>query len=385
MSSLARLAVLVAAISLLPPPSSAQSPASPQLIPRTHSQREQNYRNLHRIFLNVQVTTPSGQPAEDLHPAGFTLLVDHQPQAIASFQSIHANPSAIPARVVLVVDALNNSAGKVAAFRKEIAKYLQSSSGPLPNPTAIAVLSERGLQLGETSTDRARSLHHLDTLSSGLHAISCRDTTPEFAEGAPDGHRDPNPRLDCLSHLFNSSVSALNTLAESLAENHRKAGQARRNIIIWIGRGWPLLNNRGYTPDSPETKAGFYRNLVSISSALAQGQVTLSAVASTEVLPVSQKNLTSSYFVQGVSNAEDAVAANLSLQAFALQSGGMVFNTGKDLAAQIARCVADAQSYYQLSFEYPPSPTFGQQHALEVKIDQPDLTVRTRTLYYAEQ
>jgi hypothetical protein len=47
--------------------------------------------------------------------------------------------------------------------------------------------------------------------------------------------------------------------------------------------------------------------------------------------------------------------------------------------------MADSANYYQLSFDTPPSNNFGEYHSIEVKLDRPDLTARTRTLYYAEQ
>jgi hypothetical protein len=59
--------------------------------------------------------------------------------------------------------------------------------------------------------------------------------------------------------------------------------------------------------------------------------------------------------------------------------------SAKDIAGQIARCAVDLESYYSLAFEYPPASQFGEYHSLEVKIDKPDIAVRTRKLYYAEQ
>ena len=46
--------------------------------------------------------------------------------------------------------------------------------------------------------------------------------------------------------------------------------------------------------------------------------------------------------------------------------------------------MADAQLYYALSFELPPAGSPGEFHSLEVKTDDPALTVRTNTNYYAE-
>jgi hypothetical protein len=278
---------------------------------------------------------------------------------------------------------LNNSAGKVASYRKAVAKYLLSGSGPLLNPTSIAVLSERGSGLSSFSTDRTAVLRDLNELSGGIQTMSCRDTTYERAQESYD--RDPNPRLECLDHLFNSSIAALNSIGEWLVLSRSKLHRPARTAVIWLGRGWPLLNEPGFMPDTPEIEESFHRNLVNISGALTEAQVTLDAVASNAFIPVSGKKLTNSYFFQGVSATDDAVAAGLSLQAFAWQSGGIVLSSTKDITAQIARCVADAQSYYLLSFDYSPSSSFGERHTLDVTVGRSGLMTRTRTLYYAEQ
>lgn len=368
---------------MLLPPLTPQS-QFPRLIPRSHAEREQNYQSHHRIYLSVQVTAPSGQPIESLQPSDFTLLQDHQPRPFTSLRLMDSGSQVPPARVTLVLDALNNSAGKVTSYRKQIAKYLQSGTAPLANPTSIALLSERGIQLASASTDRAAVLRQLDQLAGNLQSLSCRDTTLALQETNPGEARDPNPQLGCFDHLFNGSIIALNTLAESLINQRKKPNQPQRNLVLWFGRGWPLLNQRGYIPDTHDIKADFYSNLVTVSGALTEAQVTLHALASSEVLPVSRKKLPDSYFFQGASSPKDTTAANLSLQAFAFQSGGTVSESNKDLAAQIARCVPEVQSYYLLQFDYPPAHDTGEYHSLEIKLNPPGPAVRTRTLYYAE-
>lgn len=376
----------------LPPVVSAQSsappgPRFPQLIPRTHSEREQKYEDLHRVILNVQVTTTAGQPALDLEQSDFNLLVDNQRSKISSFQRAGNDSAATPVRVVLVIDALNNSAGRVGSYRKAISKYLQSGSGALVNQTAIAVLSDRGMEMSPFSDDRAAVMRELNNRSGKIDSMSCRDIalqgSMESSSAIPS--HDPNARPDCLDRLFNSSVSGLNSLAESLVLSRSRSHRPLRTIIIWLGRGWPLLNEIGYMPDTLDTKESFYRNFVNVSEALTEAQVTLDDVASTEFLPVGQKKLQSSYFFQGVSASKDAAASNLALQAFAWQSGGVVLNSTRDIASEIARCVADARSYYLIGFSYPPAKGFGERHMVEVSVGRSDLITRTRTIYYAEQ
>jgi hypothetical protein len=46
--------------------------------------------------------------------------------------------------------------------------------------------------------------------------------------------------------------------------------------------------------------------------------------------------------------------------------------------------MADTTAYYELSFNAPPPDRRNQYHTLQIKINQPGLTARTRTGYYAE-
>ena len=56
-------------------------------------------------------------------------------------------------------------------------------------------------------------------------------------------------------------------------------------ILIWIGPGWPLLTNHEFTPDPPQLKENFFEQLVGVSMALREAQVTLDAIASPEPQP----------------------------------------------------------------------------------------------------
>ena len=375
------------------PPFAIQSvePQTPHLIPRTREERKRRYQNQQRLFLSVQVSALSGTPAVGLKQSDFAIFEDGSLQAIASFQSIQGHSEDDPTRVVLVLDTVNNSSGKVTHFRKEIERYLKEGSDRLANPTSIALLSDRGVQLGAPHQDRNLVLKELDELAGNLHTLTCADTVPALTcsvRATRDGSSppcDPNPRLECLDHLFNSSVTAINSLADELVNTMRKVTNPDRVILIWVGSGWPLLNERGYTPDTREGKESFYRDLVTVSSALTEGHVTLDAIASSQPLPVSLKHIRESFFFQGVPDENHATAASLALQALAYQSGGMVLTSTKDIANQISRCVADSQSYYLLSLDNPPATRDGEYHALEVKVDKPGLTVRTRTVYYAER
>jgi VWFA-related protein len=334
--------------------------------------------------LSVQALSASGERTAELKESDFTILDDRQSRKITSFQSIQTGSAGNQARIILVLDTVNNSAATVKRFRDEVEKYLESGNGLLVNPTSIALFSEGGIKVAAPSQDRTELVKDLHELAGNVRTESCANTTSasqcqELGPHVNSRACDPNPHLECLDHLFNSSVTALTSLAQEQANN------PGRLIVVWIGKGWPMLNEPGFTPDSPEVKGSFYRNLVTVSSALTQAQVTLDAVASSEGLPIGQKHIHDSFFFQGVSDESHVSAASLSLQALAYQSGGVVLTSAKDIAGQIARCIADSESYYSIAFEYAPASKFGEYHSLEVKVNKPNITTRTRTLYYAEQ
>ena len=59
-------------------------------------------------------------------------------------------------------------------------------------------------------------------------------------------------------------------------------------------------------------------------------------------------------------------------------------NSTNDLAAAIATCAADAGDYYVLSFDARKSQKPNEYHSIEIKVEKPNATVRTRTGFYAQ-
>jgi VWFA-related protein len=89
--------------------------------------------------------------------------------------------------------------------------------------------------------------------------------------------------------------------------------------------------------------------------------------------------------VKGLTSANKVEGGGyLALQVLAAQSGGLVLNSSNDLEKLFASCVLDAKAYYTLSFDAPPADHPNEYHSLEVRVNKPDVKVRTRTGYYAQ-
>lgn len=76
---------------------------------------------------------------------------------------------------------------------------------------------------------------------------------------------------------------------------------------------------------------------------------------------------------------------DLALPVLAIHSGGRVLDTPGDLSDQIAGCIAEAPTYYTLTFDPPPAKHVDEYHEIALRVvDKPQLKARTSTGYYAQ-
>ena len=334
----------------------------------------------------MEVTDAAGSPITGLTASDFTLMQDRQPQSIASFRAVNGEEAPVPPQVMLLLDAVNNSSRDLANDRKGVESFLRQSRTPLPYPISIAVLSDAEIKSGPLTRDRSALLGELADLSSRLRPIACaNDVSPSetfravLMPGAVTTD-DSSKELNCLNQRFVTSISALTRFAKLQIDI------PGRVILIWLGSGWPLLNNKQFRPDDASVKAGFFQNLVQVSTALREAQVTLDVLLPSSLFRTSElRSEHDSAFLAGVPNQDEVTAASLGLQALAHQSGGQSLIGARNIPEGVAACMADAQSYYELTFDSAPGAHFGEYHSLLVKVDRPGSTVRTNTVYYAEQ
>jgi VWFA-related protein len=376
------------------PPTAGQSDAQQQnppvkLIPRSHEEREDSYRDEHRIILNVLVTGASGQSMTGLTENNFTLLDNQQPQEIASLRAVKGSAGVAPARIVFMLDAVNNSHKSLLFQAKEIERFL--SRNPLDYATAIGILSGSGTTVGQPSQDRQTLAGEVDGLAQQARPFACDNSETADARvfgtgkfGAPvlplsgPGSQEPDG-LGCPIQRFQISVSALARFAQE------QVNVPGRVILIWMGPGWPLLAGPGFKPDTTAIKQNFFDNRMEISTALRQAQITLDAVSFADPIALARfRSAGGNALFDGVSTEDQVTAGSLSLQALAYESGGRILMEGKDVASDIARCVADAESYYVLWFDSVSATKPGEYHSLQIKVNSPGVTVHTNADYYAQ-
>jgi VWFA-related protein len=372
--------------------SATPAPGPPvTLTSRSHEERESRYQAQHRIILNVLVTDASGNPVTGLNEHDFALLEDGQPQKIVSVRAMNGSAAVAQVHVLLMLDALNNSARNLTRERKQVERFLRQNNGKLPYPTTIMLLSSSGVRTARPSQDGEVLIGELDKLIKDLHDFGCADEGDEANQGfsrlifvpgvggasGREGVRG-SKAADCLNQRYLQSLSALNRLAKQQVDVPGRA------ILIWLGPGWPLLSNPGFSPDSQAKRRNRFDYLADLSISLRQAQVTLDAVSAPDFLPDAElRRDNSNASLNAVPTGDEADTSNMALAILAHQSGGQVLGENKDIAANIAACIADAQSYYVVSFDSAPAAKQGEYRSLLLKLNKPGLTVRTNLGYFA--
>lgn len=338
-----------------PPPQLRARPAAP-LPPPGGTNRQ--------ITLDVQVTDKSGSPIRGLQKQDFTLLDDKQPKNILSFHAVDSAGVSItepPVEVVLVVDAVNASFQAVNYARSEVKKFLLQNGGKLAQPVSLIVFSDAGTKIQDGSSRDGNALATLyDQFETGLRSI----TRSQGFYGAAE--------------RFELSIKTLTSIA---AYEQTRPG---RKLMIWFSPGWPLLSGPN-TQLTRKNEQWFFNSIVAASTGLRQARITLYSIDPLGLADAASLR-TSFYeeFLKGVTSPGRALPANLGLQVLVVQSGGRVFNGSNDLTAGIANCAADADAFYVFSFDAARADQPDEYHSIEVTVDKPGITARTRTGYYAQ-
>jgi len=309
------------------------------------------------IQLDVVVTPKSGPPVTGLEQKDFTLFDNKAQQIITSFHAFSGPDTAVD--VILLIDAVNTGYQTIAYERTEIDKFLRANGGKLAHPAALAIFTDRGVRMvGGFSTDGNALASSLDKETVALRAI----TRSAGFYGAED--------------RFNMSMRALSQLGAD------EAAPPGRKLIFWISPGWPLLTGPRVQLDRKQEQQ-LFDAIVQASTQFRLARITLYNI---NPLGTAENPLATFYyedFVKGVTKPNQVNVGNLGLQVLAVQTGGLVLNSSNDVSALLQQAFVDADAWYEISFQPVPSEP-NEYHQIEIKVDKPGLTARTRTGYYAQ-
>jgi VWFA-related protein len=309
------------------------------------------------MHLDVVVAAKSGPLVSDLQQRDFTVLDNKIPQTITSFHAVTGRDART--EVVLVIDAVNDSAVNVGYERLQIDKFLHSDEGKLAYPVAIAIFTDKGITSLTTFSSDGNSLSAaLQKEESGLRDIS--------RSGAYWG----------AAERLQLSLAVLSQLAAT------EAPRPGRRLIVWVSPGWPLFDRPNLQTDA-RLQEQLFENIVGLSTDLLRARATLYSVDTLGAAEPIMHAFEYKNFLKGVSKPGQAQVGDLALQVLSVQSGGLALGGVNDIAALLEQCMADVAPYYEISFQ-PASPKRSDEyHALEIQVSKPGLTARSRQGYYA--
>ncbi len=286
-----------------------------------------------KIHLDVVVTPKSGSPVSGLQQQDFTILDNNVPQTMTSFEAVDGRQ--VPIEVVLLIDAVNLGSQDVAVAREGINRFLKADGGRLAHPTTVAILTDTGIQFPEDfSRDGNAISTALDRFTIPIRSIN--DTTDHEA-----GERSQMTLLG-LGQLVT-----------------REGPRPGCKIIIWAAPAGLLIFGPKNIFDA-KTEQQVFGNIVDTSTQLREARITLYSAD-----PFAEIGVGADYwkaYLKGASKPSGVRMENLALGVIATQSGGLALDASNDIAGQLQKCVADAETYYELSFDAPLSDRHNEYH-----------------------
>ena len=349
----------------------AQQPSGQESGPQYRTSR-------HLVLLDVTVTDSSDRPFLNLTQKDFTVLEDGVPQQIETFEAPDAHArlaqrtsggsSALPLEslesapvTVIVLDELNTAFKDTTFARFKLAKFLESQSGRMSQPTALIALTPRHLEvLCNYSRDPKALVRALNAQPAAIPWM--------LMEGGVYGEIE---RLE-------TTLNAVDQIASANSDRQR------RKNIIWIGSGFRLFARALLFQQSTRDTA--MAAIKEATQRLLRAHATLYTIDPSG-LRVDGDGHAEAMASDGtiITAPVDPATGDLLFEALAPATGGKIFRLRNDVNAEIANAVADGTTYYTLSYSPRNRDWDGKFRTTRVEVNRPGLRVRTREGYYATE
>ena len=335
-------------------PREIEAPVAPPAQRAARGPSETLDPGLGMIKLDVVVTDTSGTPVPGIPFTDFTVLDNGQPSSIFSFQAfdgVSAKPDP-PVEVILVIDTLQVPGDLIRYERDSVETFLRRNGGHLAAPVSVLTLEDGGLwQVGETSSD-----------GNVLATLVARDRGLTLIHPLPGGLK-AKPSRDALKVLG----------AIATAERQRPG----RKLLLWVGPGWGV-GSGAYGEGLLVPGEDIFYNIWWFNTLLREARIALYtfSVEGTDTSQLYQG------YLPGAKSFLKGHFMHFYRKVLAVESGGLVLDRSDDLVGQIESCVREAGVFYTLSLNPSHADHVDEYHSLQVQIDRPGLTARTKTGYY---
>lgn len=324
--------------------------------------------NAQRVVLDVVVTDKHGANVKGLSRDDFTVFEDGVPQEIRSFEetvpksagagvAIHSTaeldrlePDAPVS--ILVIDEVTTTFEDLAYARYSLKKYLKGKGDVLDQPTMLVAANFRNVAvLEDYTTSKQAILNALDH-----HRTNYTDLEQKGS-------------ITLVGDQLNASFRSLIGVAEATA------GHAGHKNMIWIGRGFPMINMEGLPLSEKES---YKTELASCTRLLRDSRVTLYMLD-----PVGVSAYLSSRDQIGAT-VEDPFAAQLDFDAIAVSTGGSAMHGRNDLNMMIDESARAGEAFYTLAYR-PSSSSDDPMEFRSIRVVMKDRNLRAnaREGYFA--
>ena len=334
------------------------------------------------VQLDVSVLDKHRQPVRGLTAADFTILEDGKPRTIVGFSAFDIDRDSAPATgwmrdvppdvatneskesrlfVIVMDDAMIPQEPYSIQSSKKIAASIIEKLGPDDLTAVVFTGDNRKTQ--DFTSDKTKLLAALDKFNPGLTSYRFGATS----EG-----------VDVDFWFYQSAVRTLANLADFLGDvpNRRKA-------VFWVSPGVPV--DMVIKPPPADPRLQIWEKADEAFRRAQRANVTFYPIDPTGLgglepfansLPKPADRETIATKVRAMNDFIVATAAN---------TGGRTVMNTNDFEPGIKAVFEENESYYLLGFEPANSAADGKLHRLEVKVNRPDVEVRTRRGYYAPE
>lgn len=344
------------------------------------------------VVLDVSVLDRNRRPVRDLTVADFTILEDGRPQTIQTFKAIDV-PEAIGEDatpwtrevlpdvrsnedfkdgrvVVLVLDDATPMPAPDVLRAKALARRTIEALGP---HDLAAVVYAFNTKLGQEFTpDRARLLASVEKFNGAI----------DYMPGPTRNGASDNVAFDAFTPsaatLYRAAIHSLTTVAEYLT-----ALPERRKALVYVSVGIPLeLDAAGPTEVIAGTgdAVGIARQLIGeLQDAFRAAQHANVAIYGLDPGGLRAPN------EAGVRSADESNPGRMNrefLETVALNTGGFVVANTNDSNSGISQILSENSSYYLAGYAPANTRADGKYRRIEVRVNRPGVTVRTRTGYF---
>ena len=323
--------------------------------------------------LDVVVTDQQGRSIAGLGEKDLTLLDNGQPRNIVTFQAFDnavSKPDP-PVEIILVIDEEDLQPALLGTVEQAAQRFLQQNGGRLAQPVTVYRIGDDGLfASAQPSRDGDAIAKEVAERKEPRRIWLSRELGAPF-RGDPYGSTPITPG----SFLFNAAWAELpHSLIAlgSIAIEERRTPE--RKLLFWFGNGWPIKQNSRWRD--------LFDTVTELSTRLREARIGL--WVDDFWRRVDEDAFPYQNFVAGVISEKSLTIENVALQVLAVQSGGGMLRGTGDAAELVSQQVAQANTFYTITFDPPRTDVVDEYHDLNVAVGKPGLTAHTRTGYYDE-